>query len=147
MHVVAYDPYASEEKARAAGVTLVTLDEALATADFFSLHMPLTPGTKHMFNDEAFGKMKKGARLMNVARGGVIDDDALARALDSGKVAAAALDVFAEEPPKFEGHPLIGRCVESSMRVWDRVRSSCRAQVCHGGAGVCKGLGSVVCAR
>lgn len=109
MHVVAYDPYASEEKARAAGVTLVTLDEALATADFFSLHMPLTPGTKHMFNDEAFGKMKKGARLMNVARGGVIDDDALARALDSGKVAAAALDVFAEEPPKFEGHPLIGR--------------------------------------
>jgi D-3-phosphoglycerate dehydrogenase len=117
MHVVAYDPYASEEKARAAGVTLVTLDEALATGDFFSLHMPLTPGTKNMFNDEAFAKMKKGARIMNVARGGVIDDEALARALDSGKVAAAALDVFTEEPPKFEGHPLIGRCGRVGGRV------------------------------
>lgn len=109
MKVVAYDPYASAEKAAAVGVTLVTFDEALAQADFFSLHMPLTPGTKNMFNDDAFAKMKKGARIMNVARGGVIDDDALARALDAGIVAAAALDVFEEEPPKFEGHPLIGR--------------------------------------
>lgn len=109
MKVVAYDPYASAEKAAAVGVTLVSLDEALAMGDFFSLHMPLTPGTKNMFNDAAFAKMKKGARLMNVARGGVIDDDALARALDAGIVAAAALDVFEEEPPKFEGHPLIGR--------------------------------------
>lgn len=109
MNVIAYDPYASEEKARAVGVTLVSLDDALATGDFFSLHMPLTPGTKKMFNDEAFAKMKRGARLANVARGGVIDDDALARALDAGIVAAAALDVFEEEPPKFEGHPLIGR--------------------------------------
>lgn len=63
-----------------------------------------------MFNDAAFAKMKKGARIMNVARGGVIEDEALARALDAGIVAAAALDVFEEEPPKFEGHPLIGRC-------------------------------------
>eukprot|EP00878_Enallax_costatus_P023995 GHUV01025578.1.p1 GENE.GHUV01025578.1~~GHUV01025578.1.p1 ORF type:complete len:552 (+),score=220.22 GHUV01025578.1:123-1658(+) len=109
MTVIAYDPYASEEKARAVGVKLVTLDEALASGDFFSLHMPLTPGTKKMFNDAAFAKMKKGARIMNVARGGVIDDEALARALDAGIVAAAALDVFEEEPPKFEGHPLIGR--------------------------------------
>lgn len=109
MTVLAYDPFASEEKARAVGVRLVTLDEALAAADFFSLHMPLTPGTKNMFNDEAFAKMKKGARVINVARGGVIDEAALARALDSGIVAAAALDVFAEEPPKFEGHPLLNR--------------------------------------
>jgi len=109
MNVVAYDPYASAEKAAALGVKLVTLDEALAQGDFFSLHMPLTPGTKGMFNDAAFAKMKKGARIMNVARGGVIDDEALARALDAGIVAAAALDVFVEEPPKFEGHPLIGR--------------------------------------
>jgi lactate dehydrogenase-like 2-hydroxyacid dehydrogenase len=63
-----------------------------------------------MFNDSAFAKMKKGARIINVARGGVIDDDALARALDAGIVASAALDVFEEEPPKFEGHPLINRC-------------------------------------
>lgn len=109
MSVLAYDPYASEEKARAVGVKLVSFDEALAAADFFSLHMPLTPGTKKMFNDAAFAKMKKGARIINVARGGVIDDDALGRALDAGIVAAAALDVFEEEPPKFEGHPLIGR--------------------------------------
>eukprot|EP00775_Hariotina_reticulata_P007963 gene7964-8161_t len=109
MNVVAYDPYASEEKARAVGVKLVSFDEALALGDFFSLHMPLTPGTKNMFNDAAFAKMKKGARIMNVARGGVIDDLALAKALDDGIVAAAALDVFEEEPPKFEGHPLIGR--------------------------------------
>lgn len=109
MDVIAYDPYASEEKARAVGVRLVSLDEALAQGDFFSLHMPLTPGTKKMFNDAAFAKMKKGARIINVARGGVIDDDALARALDAGIVAAAALDVFEEEPPKWEGHPLIGR--------------------------------------
>jgi D-3-phosphoglycerate dehydrogenase len=109
MKVVAYDPYASAEKAAAVGVTLVTFDEALSMADFFSLHMPLTPGTKHMFNDAAFAKMKKGARIANVARGGVIEDEALARALDAGIVAAAALDVFEEEPPAFEGHPLIGR--------------------------------------
>lgn len=109
MVVLAYDPYASEEKARAQGVRLVSFDEALEQGDFFSLHMPLTPGTKKMFNDAAFAKMKKGARIMNVARGGVIDDDALARALDAGIVASAALDVFEEEPPKFEGHPLIGR--------------------------------------
>ncbi|KAF6266588.1 D-isomer specific 2-hydroxyacid dehydrogenase [Scenedesmus sp. NREL 46B-D3] len=109
MQVLAYDPYASEEKARAQGVRLVSFDEALELGDFFSLHMPLTPGTKKMFNDAAFAKMKKGARITNVARGGVIDDDALARALDAGIVAAAALDVFEEEPPKFEGHPLIGR--------------------------------------
>ncbi|KAI8477119.1 MAG: D-isomer specific 2-hydroxyacid dehydrogenase [Monoraphidium minutum] len=109
MTVIAHDPYASEEKARAQGVELVSFDDALARGDFFSLHMPLTPGTKKMFNDAAFGKIKKGARIINVARGGVIDDDALARALDSGAVAAAALDVFEEEPPKFEGHPLLGR--------------------------------------
>jgi D-3-phosphoglycerate dehydrogenase len=109
MTVIAHDPYASAEKAQALGVTLVGFDEALAQGDFFSLHMPLTPGTKKMFNDDAFAKIKKGARIVNVARGGVIDDDALARALDSGAVAAVALDVFEEEPPKVEGHPLIGR--------------------------------------
>ncbi len=109
MTIIAYDPFASEEKARAVGVSLVSLDEALTAGDFFSLHMPLTAGTKHMFNDEAFGKMKKGARIVNVARGGVIDDDALARALESGVVAGAALDVFAEEPPNFAASKVINR--------------------------------------
>ncbi len=108
MDVIAHDPYASEEKARAVGVQLVSFDDALSRADFYSLHMPLTPTTKKMFNDDCFSKMKKGARIINVARGGVIDDDALARALDAGIVAQAALDVFAEEPPPAT-HPLINR--------------------------------------
>ncbi|CAL5222430.1 g4792 [Coccomyxa viridis] len=85
--VVAYDPYASEVKAAALGVKLVSREEALAQADFFSLHMPQTPQIKGMFEDDAFGKMKKGARIVNVARGGVIHEAALARALDNGKVA------------------------------------------------------------
>ncbi|GFR44138.1 hypothetical protein Agub_g5304 [Astrephomene gubernaculifera] len=109
MAVLAYDPYASQEKAAAQGVSLVSFDEALAQADFHSLHMPLTPGTKNLFNDAAFAKIKKGSRIINVARGGVIEEAALARALDAKLVAQAALDVFMDEPPKFDGHPLIGR--------------------------------------
>lgn len=99
MHVIAHDPYAPADRARAVGVELVTFDEALSTADFISLHMPLTPTTKNIFNDDTFSKMKKGVRIVNVARGGVIDEDALVRALDTGVVAQAALDVFSEEPP------------------------------------------------
>jgi len=99
MHVVAHDPYASADRARAIGVELVSMEEAMTTADFISLHMPLTPATNKMLNDEAFAKMKKGVRIINVARGGVIDEEALVRALDSGIVAQAALDVFTKEPP------------------------------------------------
>ncbi|OWM69536.1 hypothetical protein CDL15_Pgr013997 [Punica granatum] len=99
MHVIAHDPYAPADRARAMSVDLVSFDQAIATADFISLHMPLTPTTSKLFNDETFAKMKKGVRIINVARGGVIDEDALVRALDSGVVAQAALDVFAEEPP------------------------------------------------
>ncbi|KNA12320.1 hypothetical protein SOVF_126730 [Spinacia oleracea] len=99
MHVIAHDPYAPADRARAVGVELVSFDQAISTADFVSLHMPLTPATKKVFNDTTFSKMKKGVRLVNVARGGVIDEDALIRALDTGIVAQAALDVFSEEPP------------------------------------------------
>ncbi|XP_037479697.1 D-3-phosphoglycerate dehydrogenase 1, chloroplastic-like [Triticum dicoccoides] len=99
MHVIAHDPYASADRARAIGVDLVSMEEAMTTADFISLHMPLTPSTNKMLNDEAFAKMKKGVRIINVARGGVIDEDALVRALDAGIVAQAALDVFTKEPP------------------------------------------------
>ncbi|CAN6250429.1 unnamed protein product [Urochloa humidicola] len=99
MHVIAHDPYASADRARAIGVELVSMEEAMTTADFISLHMPLTPATDKMLNDEAFAKMKKGVRIINVARGGVIDEEALVRALDSGIVAQAALDVFTKEPP------------------------------------------------
>ncbi|CAN6269520.1 unnamed protein product [Urochloa humidicola] len=99
MHVIAHDPYASADRARAIGVELVSMEEAMTTADFISLHMPLTPATDKMLNDEAFAKMKKGVRIINVARGGVIDEEALVRALDAGIVAQAALDVFTKEPP------------------------------------------------
>uniref|UniRef100_A0A0V0IM37 phosphoglycerate dehydrogenase n=1 Tax=Solanum chacoense TaxID=4108 RepID=A0A0V0IM37_SOLCH len=99
MHVIAHDPYAPADRARAIGVQLVSFDEALASADFISLHMPLTPATKQILNDETFAKMKKGVRIVNVARGGVIDEEALVRALDAGIVAQAALDVFTVEPP------------------------------------------------
>ncbi|KAF3338995.1 hypothetical protein FCM35_KLT16466 [Carex littledalei] len=99
MHVVAHDPYASAARAHAIGVDLISFEEAISTADFISLHMPLTPSTDKMLNDETFAKMKKGVRIVNVARGGVIDEEALVRALDSGIVAQAALDVFTKEPP------------------------------------------------
>ncbi|XP_061373142.1 D-3-phosphoglycerate dehydrogenase 2, chloroplastic-like [Gastrolobium bilobum] len=99
MNVVAHDPYTPADRARAIGVDLVSFEKAITTADFVSLHMPLTPTTKKIFNDNTFSKMKKGVRIINVARGGVIDEDALVKALDSGIVAQAALDVFTQEPP------------------------------------------------
>lgn len=91
MHVIAHDPYAPADRARAIGVELVSYDEAISTADFVSLHMPLTPATSKMFNDETFSKMRKGVRIVNVARGRVIDEEALLRALDSGIVAQVLL--------------------------------------------------------
>lgn len=94
MHVIAHDPYASADRARAIGVELVSMEEAMTTADFISLHMPLTPATNKMLNDEAFAKMKKGVRIINVARGGVIDEEALVRALDSGIVAQVCLIIL-----------------------------------------------------
>ncbi|XP_058217058.1 D-3-phosphoglycerate dehydrogenase 1, chloroplastic-like [Rhododendron vialii] len=99
MHVISHDPYAPADRARAIGVELVSFDEAIATADFISLHMPLTASTSKVLNDETFAKMKKGVRIVNVARGGVIDEEALVKALDAGIVAQAALDVFTIEPP------------------------------------------------
>lgn len=91
MHVIAHDPYAPADRAQAIGVELVSYEEAISTADFVSLHMPLTPATSKMFNDETFSKMRKGVRIVNVARGGVIDEEALLRALDSGIVAQVLL--------------------------------------------------------
>ena len=87
MRVIAHDPYAPADTVRAIGVDLVSFDEALSTAHFVSLHMPLTPSTHRLFDDRAFAKMTKGVRFINVARGGLVDEDALLRALDSGIVA------------------------------------------------------------
>ena len=99
MRVMAFDPYVSEEKARKLGVELVTnLDELLGQADFITVHLPKTQDTYHLLGKAEFAKMKDGVRVLNVARGGIIDEDALLAALDSGKVAGAALDVFENEP-------------------------------------------------
>jgi D-3-phosphoglycerate dehydrogenase len=99
MRVVAYDPYLSAARARSLQVELVDeLDDLLATADFISLHTPLTAETKHIVDLARLKKMKRGVRLINCARGGLIDEAALASALQDRHVAAAALDVFEQEP-------------------------------------------------
>jgi D-3-phosphoglycerate dehydrogenase / 2-oxoglutarate reductase len=100
MRVIAYDPYLSAERAEDLGVEKVTLDDLLARADFITLHVPMTPETKNILSAEAIAKTKKGVRIINCARGGLIDEKALKAALDSGQVAGAALDVFETEPAK-----------------------------------------------
>jgi D-3-phosphoglycerate dehydrogenase / 2-oxoglutarate reductase len=98
MKVVAYDPFLTPERAVELGVEKVTLDELLARADFITLHTPLTDATRNILSAEALAKTKKGVRIINCARGGLIDEVALKAALDSGQVAGAALDVFVTEP-------------------------------------------------
>ncbi|OWJ78734.1 MULTISPECIES: phosphoglycerate dehydrogenase [Haematobacter] len=106
MKVVAYDPFLSEERAKQMGVTKVELDELLARADFITLHVPLTDKTKGILNAENIAKTKPGVRIINCARGGLVDEAALAEALKSGHVAGAAFDVFEVEPAKES--PLFG---------------------------------------
>ncbi len=98
MDIVAYDPYITEEKAVSLGVKLVSLEELLKEADFITIHMPKTKETYHMLDEKAFAMMKDGVRVINCARGGIIDEDALYKYMTSGKVAGAALDVFEKEP-------------------------------------------------
>ncbi|MBD9526359.1 MULTISPECIES: phosphoglycerate dehydrogenase [Paracoccus] len=98
MKVLAYDPFLSEERALELGVKKVELDEMLAKADFITLHVPLTDKTRNILSRENLLKTKKGVRIVNAARGGLIDEEALAELLKSGHVAGAALDVFATEP-------------------------------------------------
>jgi D-3-phosphoglycerate dehydrogenase len=95
MTVIAYDPYVKE----AEGVSLVTLDELLSSSDYISLHLPKTKESADMINKSMFAKMKTGVRIVNCARGGIINEVDLYEALTTGKVAGAALDVYAEEPP------------------------------------------------
>ena len=95
MTVVAYDPYVKEVE----GIKLVSLDELLAQSDYISLHLPKTKESTGMIGADQFAKMKKGVRIVNCARGGIVDENALYDALTNGQVGAAALDVFAEEPP------------------------------------------------
>ncbi|MFT5344310.1 MAG: D-3-phosphoglycerate dehydrogenase, partial [Dinoroseobacter sp.] len=98
MKVIAYDPFLSDERATKLGVTKVELDELYARADFITLHVPATDQTRGMINADALAKMKKGVRIINCARGGLVDEAALADALKAGQVAGAAFDVFEVEP-------------------------------------------------
>lgn len=106
MEVLAYDPYVSEEVGRELGITLVDMDDLLPAADYITLHTAVTPETTHMINTHTIAQMKDGVVIINAARGKLIDEAALAEALQSGKVRAAALDVYSSEPPR--ENPLIG---------------------------------------
>jgi D-3-phosphoglycerate dehydrogenase len=108
LRVVTYDPYVSPTALAAAGIEGVSFEQLLEISDFVSIHAPLMPATHGLFNTEVFGKMKKGALLINTARGPLIDEDALVAALNSGQLGGAALDVVAVEPLPKESR-LIGR--------------------------------------
>ena len=107
MMVIAYDPFLSEDRAKALGIEKVELPEVFSRADFITIHTPMTPETKNLINAETIRKMKDGVRIINCARGGIVNEKDLYEALKSGKVAGAALDVFEKEPAGPE-NPLLG---------------------------------------
>ena len=98
MRIIAYDPYVSAERARRLGVELLPLDDVLATADMVTVHLPRTAATENLIDADTIASMKDGARIINVARGGIVDERALAEAVASGKLGGAAVDVFETEP-------------------------------------------------
>jgi D-3-phosphoglycerate dehydrogenase / 2-oxoglutarate reductase len=106
MHVLGYDPYLTREAADRLGVESVELDDLLARSDFVTIHTPLTGDTRHLLGEAELARAKPGVRLINCARGGIIDEAALVRALTSGHVGGAAIDVFEQEPPPAD-HPLL----------------------------------------
>lgn len=112
MNVIAYDPFLSIEVAKRIGVDSVDLKKLLSEADYITIHTPISDETKGMISDEEFDLMKKNARIINCARGGIIDEAALARALEQNKISGCALDVFEKEPP--EGSPLL-KCATCLM--------------------------------
>ncbi|MBB3109245.1 D-3-phosphoglycerate dehydrogenase [Paenibacillus phyllosphaerae] len=106
MEIMGYDPFMTEERAEQLGIRLSTVDEIVRNADFMTVHTPLTPETRHMIGSAQFEVMKKGMRIVNCARGGIIDEKALIEAIDQGIVAGAAFDVFEIEPPAAD-HPFL----------------------------------------
>ncbi|HEV7745015.1 MAG TPA: phosphoglycerate dehydrogenase [Pyrinomonadaceae bacterium] len=106
MKIIAFDPFIAPEQARDAEIELAPLDELFASADFITVHTPLTAETRGVVGRDAFALMKKGVRIINCARGGLVDESALYDAIKAGTVAGAALDVFVEEPPASD-HPLL----------------------------------------
>jgi D-3-phosphoglycerate dehydrogenase len=136
LRVVTHDPYVSQQTLAAAGVEGMSFDALLETSDFVSVHAPLLPATRGLFNAEVFRKMKKGAVLINTARGPLVDEDALVAALDSGQLGGAALDVVAVEPlPK--DSKLVGRdnviltphTAFYSVEALDELQTKCAADV------------------
>ena len=110
MHIIGYDPLIPADKIRQRGAESVTLEDLYARSDYISLHLPLTDETRSMVGEQAFGRMKRGVRVVCAARGGIIKEVALLAALESGHVAGAALDVFASEPPgasQLVAHPKV----------------------------------------
>ncbi|MEW6053494.1 MAG: phosphoglycerate dehydrogenase [Nitrospirota bacterium] len=105
MNIIAYDPFLSEDKAKSMGVEKVDVEEVFRRSDFITIHTPLTPETKYLMNKDAFRIMKQGVRIINCARGGIINEKDLYDAIVEGKVAGAALDVFEKEPP--DNNPLL----------------------------------------
>ena len=105
MNILAYDPFISEERAADLGVKLTTVEDIVLNADYITVHTPLTKDTRNLIDKEEFEKARPGVRIINCARGGIINEKALAEAVASGKVAAAAIDVFTSEPPT--GSPLL----------------------------------------
>ena len=106
MNIVAYDPFVAPDQARDLEIEVAPLDEVFARADFLTVHTPLTAETRGIIGKEAFARMKPGVRVINCARGGLVDEQGLYEAIKSGTVAGAALDVFAQEPPPAD-HPLL----------------------------------------
>jgi D-3-phosphoglycerate dehydrogenase len=106
MKVIAFDPFITPEAAARLRVELVTLPDLFARADFITLHTPLTPETRGLINRDNIARMKRGVRIVNCARGGIVDEEALAAAIREGQVAGAALDVLSQEPPPPD-HPLL----------------------------------------
>jgi D-3-phosphoglycerate dehydrogenase len=134
--VIAYDPYAKAELFKTANVESVDFDTLLKTSDYISVHAPLSPATRALMNAAAFGKMKKGAYLINTARGPLIDEPALIAALDAGQIGGAGLDVVATEPLAKDS-PLLGRdnvivsphTAFYSIEALDELQSKCASDV------------------
>jgi D-3-phosphoglycerate dehydrogenase len=135
MHTIGSDPIIAAEAAAAAGVELMSVDELLPRADFLTVHVPLIPPTRHLLDADTIGRMKPGARLLNCARGGIVDEGALLAALESGHLAGAACDVFEAEPtdnaallahPAFLGTPHLGA---STAEARERVGEGIARQV------------------
>jgi D-3-phosphoglycerate dehydrogenase len=143
MKCVAYDPFISKERAAQLGVEMMSMEELFTVADFITVHTPLIAETRHVINAKSIATMKDGVRIINCARGGIIDEKALYDAIKSGKVAGAALDVFEEEPPT--GSPLLSldqvivtphlgaSTVEAQLNVAVSVAKQC-VEVLRGGA-------------